>query len=213
MSDLDTSFAKLFERQPSDASRQRLYQVKDALGLEDNDALWLVLMALQSYQDLYEEIPGEIKAVVADVLGNVNETAKAAMQTAAEAAKADLAAAVATTANQVARDTAVKQKMEWIVCAVVSVAVCFFAVFFLTEQRAYDTGYAKGHSVGYRESKDEKAAAAWANTPEGKLAYRLAQVGDLRRLVHCDNTGWVKKDRVCFPQKSANGSLYGWRVP
>ena len=47
MSDLDDSFAKLLARQPTDAERQRLYQVRDALGLKNNDALWLVLMALE----------------------------------------------------------------------------------------------------------------------------------------------------------------------
>ena len=33
MSDLDDSFAKLLGRQPSDAERQSLYRVRDALGL------------------------------------------------------------------------------------------------------------------------------------------------------------------------------------
>ena len=53
MSDLDDSFAKLLGRQPSDAERQSLYRVRDALGLKNNDALWLVLMALQHYQGQY----------------------------------------------------------------------------------------------------------------------------------------------------------------
>ena len=39
MSDLDDSFAKLLGRQPSDAERQNLYRVRDALGLKNNDAL------------------------------------------------------------------------------------------------------------------------------------------------------------------------------
>jgi hypothetical protein len=41
MSELDDSFAKLLGRQPSDAERQQLYTVRDALGLKNNDALWL----------------------------------------------------------------------------------------------------------------------------------------------------------------------------
>ena len=47
MSDLDDSFAKLLGRQPSDAERQSLYRVRDALGLKNNDALWLVLMKMK----------------------------------------------------------------------------------------------------------------------------------------------------------------------
>jgi len=34
--------------------------VRDALGLKSNDALWLVLMALQHYQSQYEKFPGRI---------------------------------------------------------------------------------------------------------------------------------------------------------
>jgi hypothetical protein len=50
MNELEDSFAKLLGRQPTDADRQRLYRVRDALGLKNNDALWLVLMALQHYE-------------------------------------------------------------------------------------------------------------------------------------------------------------------
>ena len=62
MSELEESFAKLLGRQPSDTDRQRLYQVRDALDLKNNDALWLVLMALQHYETLYAGIPASIKS-------------------------------------------------------------------------------------------------------------------------------------------------------
>jgi len=61
MSDLDDSFAKLLGRQPSDKERQELYRVRDALGMKNNDALWLVLMALQHYEGLYASIPASIR--------------------------------------------------------------------------------------------------------------------------------------------------------
>ena len=38
-SSLDDSFAKLLGRQPSDAERQQLYRVRDALELKNNDAV------------------------------------------------------------------------------------------------------------------------------------------------------------------------------
>ena len=61
LSDLDDSFAKLLGTQPTDKDRQDLYRVRDALGLESNDALWLVLMALQHYQSQYETFPARIE--------------------------------------------------------------------------------------------------------------------------------------------------------
>ena len=36
------------------AQFNQLFAVRDALGLQNNDALWLVLMALEHYRDLYE---------------------------------------------------------------------------------------------------------------------------------------------------------------
>lgn len=84
MSDLDDSFAKLLGRQPTDADRQQLYRVRDALGLKNNDALWLVLMALQHYESLYGKIPEKI-----------SRSATIAAQSSAEQAKAQVTEAVA----------------------------------------------------------------------------------------------------------------------
>lgn len=85
MSELEDSFAKLLGRQPTDADRQQLYRVRDALGLKNNDALWLVLMALQSYDDKYREIPAQIE-----------KAAAAAAKSAAEHAQAQINSAVAS---------------------------------------------------------------------------------------------------------------------
>ena len=57
---LETAFHQLLGRTPTDQERLRLYRVKDALGLEPNDSLWLVLMALDHYTTLYEKIPQEL---------------------------------------------------------------------------------------------------------------------------------------------------------
>lgn len=57
MANVEKAFAKLIGRQPSEIEVRRLYQVRDALGLKDNDALWLVLIALESYDALYRKYP------------------------------------------------------------------------------------------------------------------------------------------------------------
>jgi hypothetical protein len=76
----------------------------------------------------------------------------------------------------------------------------------------HDDGYNSGYGVGYSEDKDEKAAA-WANTPEGKLAYRFAQSGELQRLAKCQSKGWTVKRGNCFPYPFQNKGTYGWRLP
>lgn len=62
MDHLEGAFEKLLGRQPSELEVTRLYRVKDALGLRDNDALWLVLIALESYDTLYRKYPELINA-------------------------------------------------------------------------------------------------------------------------------------------------------
>ena len=68
MSDVESAFEKLIGRQPTDREVQALYRVKNALGIRDNDALWMVIMALESYDSLYRRYPtiitGEIRKVV-----------------------------------------------------------------------------------------------------------------------------------------------------
>jgi hypothetical protein len=49
---LDDAFSKLLGRQATDAERERLHRVRDVLGLGGNDALWLVLLALEHYDSL-----------------------------------------------------------------------------------------------------------------------------------------------------------------
>lgn len=57
---LENAFEKLTGRAPTGADRERLYRARDALGLPDNDALWLLLIALDYHQSLYEQIPSRI---------------------------------------------------------------------------------------------------------------------------------------------------------
>ncbi|RSZ55160.1 hypothetical protein HF313_23045 [Massilia atriviolacea] len=64
MEHLEQAFEKLIGRQPSELEVTRLYRVKNALGLRDNDALWLVLIALESYDTLYRKYPELINAHV-----------------------------------------------------------------------------------------------------------------------------------------------------
>lgn len=68
MLDVEQSFERLLGRQPSDKEIQSLYRVKSALDIQDNDALWLVLMALESYDALYRKYPAMISAHVQKTL-------------------------------------------------------------------------------------------------------------------------------------------------
>lgn len=208
MSDLQSSFTKLLGRQPSDAEVQKLYRVRDALELKNNDALWLVLMALGHYEAAYERIPQAIAEAAKQSLANVKITADATMKASAQSFKADMARAVAATAQEVAQNTSRKQMWQW---ASGAVAAAFLSLGLLG-WGAFAKGVEAGRAEGYDQAKDEKSAAAWANTPQGQSAYRLAKGGDLDMLANCSADSWKIKKDVCFPYADSNNKIRGWSV-
>jgi hypothetical protein len=80
-------------------------------------------------------------------------------------------------------------------------------------------GFKAGYTSGYDKAKDEKAAASWANTAEGKAARGLARAGSIKVLSTCNAPGWevgVGPDgaRWCYPrQSSLREEPTGWKLP
>ena len=62
MSSPDAAFEKLVGRRATDGERQRLYRVRDTLGIKSTDAVWTLLLALEYYLALYEKIPRRPRA-------------------------------------------------------------------------------------------------------------------------------------------------------
>lgn len=212
MNDLENSFFKLLGRQPTEAERQQLYLVRDALGLKNNDALWLILMALQYHQTMYASFPALITQGATETLHEFKQTADATLEATKESAKADLAEAVSSVAQNVARLVAARRAAIWIaICVVLSVG-SFSTFGWYIHGEAYKAGYNLGYGRAYIDAKEEKAAAAWANTPQGKAAYRLAQSGSIDLLIKCEAPGWKKEQGYCYVHPSATGQIYGWKL-
>lgn len=81
----------------------------------------------------------------------------------------------------------------------------------------HQAGSEQGQAEGYQATRDERAAASWANTPAGQRAYGLDQRGSLDMLVRCSAPGWTterqKGGTVCFPNPDARGQTSGWYLP
>ena len=110
-----SSFERMLGRAATERERDQLRRVQVELGLHENDALWLVIFALQYYEGLYRQFPKAIAAEAQRVLSETRATAEATIRAGAESAKADLAKAIATTAREVAHDVARRQMVEWLV--------------------------------------------------------------------------------------------------
>ena len=224
MNELDESYQKLLGRQPSDEERQNLYKVRDALGLKNNDALWLVLMVLEHYKSQYEQLPAAIAKSASDTLQKFGSTADAIMKASAEKAKSDLAEKLASAESEIARNASKKEMWQWPATCIV-VSFFLFASFgkYMNQngheagekiggETGYKTGYGTGYVAGYKQAEDEKAAANWANTLEGNLAYRFSQTEDFASLVTCDRSGWYIQKGACY-LKPQSKKTYGWALP
>lgn len=213
MTDLGDSFAKLIGRQPSNAERQQLYNVRDALDLHNNDALWLIIMALQHYQHMYDQFPQAIAQAAKTTLADFKVVADATMKASAEAAKADMAQAVAQTAREVARHVAGKEKLQWIAGCILTTSIAFCGFGLYLHYTGLESGFNSGYGTALSNAKVEKAALAWANTSEGKLAYQFAQTTNFKEVASCSRPGWKVENGYCFPLTDPKNLIYGWQMP
>ena len=209
MSELETSFAMLVGRQPSDKDRQDLYRVRDALKLKANDALWSVLFMLQHYEWLYSRHPAAIGEAVKEVTKTVRETALAQARAAAAETTKALAHAVAEAATASAKRAAGAQMLKWTVGCMIAATVCLSAISWWAHGRGERTGYAIGYEAARGRYESASAMASWANTSEGQVAYRLAKAGNLWELATCSGHGWFQRDGACY----AGARTHGWRLP
>ena len=115
-----SSFERLLGRTATESEREQLRRVQAELGLRENDALWLVIFALQYYEGLYRQFPKAIVAEAQRVLSETRATAEATIRAGAESAKADLAKAIATAARDVTRDVARRQMLQWLIVGMLS---------------------------------------------------------------------------------------------
>jgi hypothetical protein len=99
---LSSSFELLLGRKPSDEQMRRLYEVKEALKLGDNDALWTVLLALEHYDGLYREYPSRIAEEARRTIGEVQRGFAEAAALEARRAHRKLSEAVASAALKIA---------------------------------------------------------------------------------------------------------------
>ena len=201
MAELEQAFSALLKRQATDEEIQRLYQVRDALGLRPNDALWQVLIALEWYQQQYQRFPQEISKACEVVLAKVTDSANSTAKAAAEEAKRELSKAVGKAVASVSRGASWKELARWFCGCAVAIAALIGG----TAWWSYHLGVRAAEEAG-------RARTAWADTEEGRAAFELARSGTLRTIVRCEGPGWQLREGKCFPQP-VGGTVYGWDVP
>ena len=201
----EQSFSKLLGRQPTDKERARLYRVRDALGLQDNDALWLILMALESYDTLYREIPEKIAQQARDTLRDARKAFAAAAERESAKAQRLLAAQVAHTSVKIANRIAARPAdIPWITttmaCVVFYGGVCMAAGYKLasTEPPFWATH-------GKAPQSWMRMGAMILGAPAGWMVFLLL----MPAAVSGAKTGWMAATESMADGKE---KLFGWTL-
>jgi multidrug efflux pump subunit AcrA (membrane-fusion protein) len=176
-------------------------------------------LGIQAFQDMgraMDRLGDTLKAVdrrqqvrLADEGQEASRARSAAFQ--AEQA-AHMAQEAAQTALQAAK-TELRSSLLWTGFGGLGGALLAFLVGFYVGNHG---GWNEGQAAGYASARDETAAAAWANTPNGRRALALDQLGSLDMLASCSGASWTveRQDghRVCFPPAN-QGRMAGWFIP
>lgn len=204
-------FQRLWGQAPSDEERRTLLRLRDALGIDSNDALWTVLIALRYHLQLYEAIPERVSSAAKEVLDNTRATADATIKASTAEVQRTLVREVSQTVRNISNYVYGRELAQWIAAATAVICIVVGAIAWHMHSQGEESGYAQGYHDAYQRAQDEKAAAAWANTPEGQRAYRLARLNSLTRVAECSGAGWKVEDGICYPYPTKE-KIYGWRV-
>ncbi|WP_079437311.1 hypothetical protein [Zoogloea sp. LCSB751] len=203
------AFEAAFRRKPTAEEVERLERVMDVLDVRENDAIMTLMVVLEFYLGLYGSVPGRIEAAAKAAVGETKETTEKIAATAAQLAHGDLVEQLGKAVNQVASDAAKKQQWKALGAGIAAAAISLL----VTGWVCFDAGKEAGYGAAIKVARNETAAAAWANTPEGQLAYRLALAGSLQQVARCSAPGWKIRNGACLPQVDAEGTLHGWVMP
>lgn len=68
---VQNAFQTIIGRSVTDQEKERLYKIKDELSIKNDDPLWVLLLQLERYSSLYDEVPGKISGVVNECIANI----------------------------------------------------------------------------------------------------------------------------------------------
>lgn len=125
---LEETFAKVVGRRASDEERQRLYRLRDALGLRDNDAFWSIVMALEYYDSFFRRYPAQLAECTERCIEDARAAFAAAAEREAALAQRTLSEKVAETSVAIARRLADKPVGLHRVTMVLATVVAFGAL-------------------------------------------------------------------------------------
>jgi hypothetical protein len=187
--ELDSFFDRLLHRLPRPEERELLLRTQKELDIKDDEGIWLLLVVLGHYQQLYGEIPDKILSAGSFAI----EQAKRRLELETEAERKRLQGALTDAVLETIKVTTVDRvKAERRSATAAAAGVCLI-VAALVSFVSYRWGSIRGHAVATEEQ-------LWAASEQGQYARKLENGGLLPPLKEClsrageiriDVNGWI----------------------
>jgi len=200
---VDDAFAKLTGRQATPEQRERLYRLRDALGLRDNDAFWSIVMALEYYDSFLRQYPAQFAELAESTIESARAALSAAAQSEAAHVQRVLSAKVAETSVEMARRLADRpigvHRVTLLLAAVVAFgALCVHAGYHLASTDGPLRSACASELAGAHG-----ALASVFRVPAGWMIFALL----VPAAVHGIRTGW---DAAMDPSAEGREKAVGW---
>jgi hypothetical protein len=170
---VDDLFSKLVGRQATEAERERLYRVRDALGLRDNDAIWAIVMALEHYDSFFRRYPAQLAEATESAMEDLRSASRAAAAHEIALVQRVLAEKVAQTSVEIAKKLAGKPIGLHGVTLVLAAVVAFGG---LCEHAGYSLGSPAPPGWSSRAADlrgTERLLACVLSVPAGWMVFAL----------------------------------------
>jgi hypothetical protein len=221
-------FERLQKRRPSEEDLRRLYDIGAAVGADDDDAFFALIVALDYYHGLYSAVPSRL----ADACEKAARTAVATTGITIEGltAKAVKCAteAIQKAVQASARAASITTAFKWICSGLIIGALVLAVVVVHIHRHSLEAGIARGRAQQrdeelYMKKRDatlsalspDDAAVVVDMIRDGSLrqAAGLRHTGALDLVYNCSGQGWEIKNDVCFPYVGGDNFIRGWRLP
>ena len=199
--ELDSFFDRLLGRLPTPPERELLLRTQKELGIPDSDGMWIVLVVLGHYQQLYERIPEKIEAAASFTIDQAKRRLNAETEAERKRIQGTLTQAVLDTINETA---GVQAKAELRRATALMGAVCL-ALVVVGGVGSYLWGFSRG-------AVSSTSAELWAQSDRGKYARTLDEYGIVGTLRACQaSTGdfRITNDRVVICETGARVQSMG----
>jgi hypothetical protein len=206
---LQRAFAAFHKRNPSSEDMYRILGITGPIGIGEDDTFAGLIVYLDYVTESLKGIPAEFQDKYDKGVEHYRQCLQDRAQEIALATEKSVADTVERLAEKSAKAVSMRTVYLWIAGAIVVASVAVSCMGFLLSEKSFSNGFIAGETA-------VNARSDWAETPDGRAAFRMMKSGQLKMISECTGSGWKIEEqdggRVCLPYRSENG-LQGWYLP